>query len=630
MKKNDEIPTLTDYKNTPPDDHFDCWPKVEFPESGVFTQVDVNKFSQLHQEATGGAKRRLKEVLLDLQQGADTRVEGVGRSCTDSSNAASAIAAGHRISDALVSHMKKGVIAGPFKRPPFDYQKVNGIMAVEKPDGSVRLVINLSAPKGRSFNDGIDTNRLYPAKMDTPRSVALAVESAGPGARMLKKDMKNAYKYIAIRREDWPLQVVRWLGHYFVEITAIFGSATSVGSFDRFHEAILVDLVLPKCDIPKPLVLRTLDDVPVISPQTSTWLEQFDREYEDTCKALNIELAPSEKDAEKAFVNVTRGTIFSVTVDTLDKVWFLPQPKRLRLFHDLIQLAGQVEAPLAQLEMVNGKIQHFSMLIPCGRFFKMHLLRWVNFSEDKSVIIPVSMELQNDLKWWACMVRVSSLGLPITTITRHPPIYHLHYTSDAAGTSENPFEQGMDKGVASLRWKTDQLDTFLAVLCWPKNIQIGELAPDGKSMAHKTMTLELVGVLLPLVMDLPSMVGQAVVCDTDNIGAVETWWKGHSNADELASTLVRAMFHICAAGGIQLYLRWIPRNSTEAAVIVDSFSKGSLEYATRFPTPIKLPKPPRTLMKWLRQPKVDDDLGPNLLDEISGQPFPPPLLGYNI
>ena len=149
------------------------------------------------------------------------------------------------------------------------------------------------------------------------------------------------------------------------------------------------------------------------------------------------------------------------------------------------------------------------------------------------------------------------------------------------------------------------MDTFLAVLRWPQNIQVGELAPDGKSMAHKTTTLELVGVMLPLVMDLKAMTGQAVVCDTDNVGAVETWWKGHSNRDELASTLVRACFHICAAAGVELFVRWIPRNSTEAAVIVDSFSKGSLEHTKHFPSPINLPKPPRTLVRWLKQPRVD-------------------------
>ena len=159
---------------------------------------------------------------------------------------------------------------------------------------------------------------------------------------------------------------------------------------------------------------------------------------------------------------------------------------------------------------------------------------------------------------------------------------------------------------------------------------MGQHSPDGKSMAHKTTTLELVGVMLPLLMDLHAVAGQPVVCDTDNVGAVEAWWKGHSNGDELASTLVRAMFHLAAAAGVQLYVRWIPRNSTDAALICDSFSKGSFEFVTKLPSPIVLPKPPLSLVRWLKSPKVDDELGPRLLEEISGQTAPPPLLGYTI
>ena len=61
---------------------------------------------------------------------------------------------------------------------------------------------------------------------------------------------------------------------------------------------------------------------------------------------------------------------------------------------------------------------------------------------------------------------------------------------------------------------------FVAVIQWPHNIQVGRLAPDGKSMAHKTTTLELAGLFLPFLTDLHAMVGRAVVCDTDNVGAV--------------------------------------------------------------------------------------------------------------
>jgi hypothetical protein len=149
-------------------------------------------------------------------------------------------------------------------------------------------------------------------------------------------------------------------------------------------------------------------------------------------------------------------------------------------------------------------------------------------------------------------------------------------------------------------------------------------------MAHKTTTLELVGVLLPLIMDLHVAFGRVVVCETDSVSAVRAWWRGHSHKDELASTLVRAMFHITAAAGIQLYLRWIPRNSTPAAAAVDSLSKGSMEVLSTLPPCFTLPPVPRSLVSWLEEPCVDDGLGPAILEELARSTDPPNLLGYTV
>jgi len=369
---------------------------------------------------------------------------------------------------------------------------------------------------------------------------------------MLKKDQKNAYKYVPVRPEDWPLQVFRWLGRYFVELCIIFGASSAVGAFDRFHQRLLQDLVLPLCSIPRHLVLRCLDDVPVIAPPGSSWLEEFDRAYSWRCKQVNVELAPNSPDADKAFVDVTRGTIFGVTYDTVSWTWSFPEDKRLRLYHDISDLAALNEAPLSTIDSVVGKIQDFSVLLPFGRFLKSHILALLDpMVLDRSTLAPIPREASADLSWWALMVRFSADGFPIMEVVRHPPLNCLRYTSDAAGTSVLQEDQTFDKGAASLRLATKDLPFFAAVVRWPFNIQVGALAPDGKSMAHKTTTLELVGVMLPFLTDLHAMAGRPVLCETDNVGAVCTWWRGHSNTDPLASTLVRALAPVLLRLGLE-------------------------------------------------------------------------------
>ena len=64
----------------------------------------------------------------------------------------------------LASQIKKKAIAGPFKEQPYAKLKINGLMAVERPDGDIRPVLNLLAPacpdklnctcEAHCFNDG--------------------------------------------------------------------------------------------------------------------------------------------------------------------------------------------------------------------------------------------------------------------------------------------------------------------------------------------------------------------------------------------------------------------------------------------------------------------------------------------
>ena len=79
-----------------------------------------------------------------------------------------------------------------------------------------------------------------------------------------------------------------------------------------------------------------------------------------------------------------------------------------------------------------------------------------------------------------------------------------------------------------------------------------------------------------------------------------------------------------------LYVTWLPRNSTRAACIVDSLSKGSLEAAMIPGFPTQFPRLPRAFRDWLRNPRIDDFLGPDILDELASSGCGAPLLGYNV
>jgi hypothetical protein len=96
------------------------------------------------------------------------------------------------------------------------------MMAVEQP-GKVRIVMNLSSPKGQSFNDAIHDNALDHVNMGTAKNFGYSVIDCGQNCLMWKGDMCDAYKHIPASISDLRLQGFFWLGRYFVEKQQVFG-----------------------------------------------------------------------------------------------------------------------------------------------------------------------------------------------------------------------------------------------------------------------------------------------------------------------------------------------------------------------------------------------------------------------
>jgi len=108
-------------------------------------------------------------------------------------NARSAHENGAHMTDAICSWVKKKFVAGPYKKPPFKAFRANPLMAVVQKT-KVRPIMNLSSPKGQSFNDAVDEFELEKLKMSSPRIFAETIAKCGEGAVIAKSDIKDAYK----------------------------------------------------------------------------------------------------------------------------------------------------------------------------------------------------------------------------------------------------------------------------------------------------------------------------------------------------------------------------------------------------------------------------------------------------
>ncbi len=127
-------------------------------------------------------------------------------------NSASITKCGAAFTETLEQWIIDGYVAGPFMEPPLADFRANSLMAVEQKD-KIRPVVNMSHPKGRSFNDNVDKLAVGKATMSSAKQFGQTVRAAGRGAIMSKMDMKDAYKLVPAQCRDYRLQGSTGMGH---------------------------------------------------------------------------------------------------------------------------------------------------------------------------------------------------------------------------------------------------------------------------------------------------------------------------------------------------------------------------------------------------------------------------------
>jgi hypothetical protein len=209
--------------------------------------------------------------------------------------------------------------------PPLLQFRVNPLMAVDQGE-KVRLVLNVSAPKGSSVNDTVVQEGIKKVSMSSARAASHIIVDAGKNAIMTKLDKKDAYKMIPARTEDLRQQGFNLLGNFFVEIQQIFGSQKAVENFDRLgntvHRISVVESGIDPVTTP-----CQLDDVVCVSPARSGNCKKFSDLFIKNCSELNIPLAEFCPKFEKTFFCLTFGKILGVFFDTTTMSWKLPEDK---------------------------------------------------------------------------------------------------------------------------------------------------------------------------------------------------------------------------------------------------------------------------------------------------------------
>lgn len=610
FKPKYRLPLIEDYRKPAPPEFWEVFPSRS-PGVGV-SLISENALRAVATEAGLSTWPELEAVCQDIRLGADIGCTGKFREASFSSNAPSAFEFAPHVTDSIASWVDKGFVFGPIDRKdlPADI-KVNGIMCRQKPNGTARVILNLSAPKGSAVNEGIDKKQ-FPAVMSSTKKWVAILNRAGRAAWIAKCDWAEAYKHLAVRPEDVKLQYFSWLGKFFAEVCLVFGAVSSAGLYDRAAKVVLF-LVILLSGFAAAMVCQYLDDTCAAAPANKKEsLERFYNTYAAVAERVGVRLADAS-DPDKAFPPRTCGVVLGVEYDTVAWTWRIPQEKAARFMLQLRELIAADQLRQDDIWRIVGRAVHYTPLIPAGRFNLDYLLRANKVSSERDAAVKISPELKRQAAFWILMIKTCSGRCGIPDLERGFPAWTVEVFTDAAGGSLQGIGRGCG-GVAGPNWFH---------LRWPRKINCGVKYADGKKLSKKLSALELIGPLVAASCSASWAPGAPMRLWVDNAGSVKIWEKGYSSSCELCSTLVKATATVAAGLRCRFTITKITRCSTKPAILADLLSKGDFRnfWALRGDGNRDPARVPASILAWVANPCRDDELGARILRELRSQPL---------
>ena len=577
--KNKDIPVLENYAVSPDSSFWSKFPKRDLP-LRPSTRINIRNLEKLTNEnrdkLTKSELKRARRVIEDLKNGADA--------CQKSDlpplatrNSPTSVQYGEPMTDKIATWLTDGVIAGPFECPPTKKFRCNPLIAIAR-NGKIRPVVNMSGPKGYSFNDNLDKDKLEKVRMTTAKEFSYSLKEAGANALFSKYDIKEAYKLMPARVEDYRLQGFKWLDRFFCETQQTFGAVPSVCNFDRLGNTIAA-LVAVTGDIPRKQISRTLDDFQGIGSVKSDHAQKFAKSMKKVCGFINVPLADMCPKKEKAFELETKGSVLGIGFDSSDMTWYLGEEKADKLIRRCLDTCKLQLISLKQTQELMGSVNDFGQMNKFVRFFKHEGNKLLSvFKNNENILVQVPDKLKKSLMVVCNAAESAKSGLPICSRREFPNLSALTFYTDAAGAKycwvNKKFHliEEPNRGVACIGGESLEDIWIWSRMTWPKGF-LESKDDKGTEFGRKSTTLESVGILLPFLAFPEKVAGKQLVFYVDNIAVHYGWENGGVKNDDSATEILKAVHILSSYLGCRIYVNHIHRVSNEMADLADELTR---------------------------------------------------------
>ena len=294
------------------------------------------------------------------------------------------------LNEAVEKEVRRKHTAGPFSSPPFPSNHISPLGAEPKPDGSIRLLMDLSQPHGKSINEHISKVQ-FPTKY-VPFDLATdIVHHMGPRCLLSKIDIQHAYRLLPVRPQDWPLLVYFWKGKYYVDLKLPFGSRSSSSIFTRFADLVAWILTTTY----KLVVIHYSDDYLLFSIPDLLQARNDLSSFLSVLEYLNIPVA-----SDKLLGPTTNLVYLGITIDTVSMTISIPPEKTREMLATLPKWCSRRTCTKADLLSIIGKLNFFAIVIRSGRLFVRRLIDLSTTVTRKHHHITLNKDTKADFHWW--------------------------------------------------------------------------------------------------------------------------------------------------------------------------------------------------------------------------------------
>ena len=421
---------------------------------------------------------------------------------------------------AINKEVSRGHTAGPFLSPPFHLNHISPLGAAPKPDGSARLVLDLSQPRGSSVNDYIDKFEFPCSYMHFDEATEMVMR-VGKACYMSKIDIKHAYRLLPVRQEDWPLLVYYWKGRYYVDLKLPFGGRSSASIFNSFADLICW-ILTQKFDL---IVIHYSDDFLLITKSDYLLALAHLNKLKSVFAFLDIPVAE-----DKLIGPCTSLPFLGIQIDSSNFCLSIPVDKINEIISVMPSWCQRRTCTLKELQSLNGKLNFISRVIVAGRIFTRRLIDLSTTVTNPNHYVTINREARDDIHWWCELLHTSNKSSFIPDPKRI-------YSTDILLFTDAAKQVGLGA-------------------CYGNSWIQAKWADHSMEDVHDINFLELFAIMAAVLTWGRSWSGKRIVIVTDNKTITHIWSSGTSPIPKIMD-LIRKIYLFAASNKFSLSLKHI-------------------------------------------------------------------------